>query len=416
MSGNSVDNTLSPHGGALVNRLVTDREEAVKLVDECSAVLRIHGQTAREVVNIAYGFFSPLTGFMTRADVESVVNTMLLPSGHVWPLPIVCDVSEETLKQLDISVGDKVLMEYHNVPFAVMQVEDIFSFDADYMAQKIYGMDNVDHPGIKQMHSLGEKFLGGEVWLVNPPVFQHPYDKYFYTPEDMRKIMKRRHWGRVVAFHTSSVPHMGHEWLMKAAWFQHKARSVLVSCSVGGKRIGDCIDEVVLLTHHELQKSGYFRENNHITSMILWDRRYAGPKEAILHAIIRKNLGCTGHVFGKNHAHPDGFGDTYAAHFAFRDIPDLGIESVLVKEWYYCKQCGGVTYSGFCGHREGREDYRSESVCSLLSTGIKPADDLLRPEVFDTIIGVADKYGFGDGYVTEEYLQKRNPIFTLAKF
>lgn len=416
MNTSKVDNSLSPHGGQLVDRVITDRQQAEKLVEECQGTLRLRGQTAREIVNIAYGFFSPLEGFMTKEELDSVLANAMLPDGHVWPLPIICDVSEETYAALDAEIGQKLLLEYHNVPFAILELEDIYSYDKNYMAKQIYDADNVDHPGIKLVHSLGDWFLGGKVTMINPPIFQDPFDKYFYTPQQMREKLKRRRWKRVVAFHTTDVPHMGHEWVMKMAWFQHKARGILVSCAVGDKSIGDCIDENVLLAHHELQKSGYFRESMHLTSLILWDRRYAGPKEAVLHALVRKNMGCTGHIFGKNHAHPRGFGDTYAAHFAFRDLPDLGLESILVKEWFYCEHCKGITYTGFCGHQEEKDLFESKSVCSLLSTGIRPADSLLRPEVFDVVIGAADKYGFGDGYVTEDYLQRRNPIFTLSKF
>ncbi len=416
MNMQHVDNALSPHGGTLVDRCVADKEKAVQMVDDCAAVLRIRGTCARNLINIAYGFYSPLEGFMNRKEVESVCNNMTLSSGHLWSLPIVCDITPETEKQLGIKEGDYVLMEYHNIPFAVLQVDEIFSFDKDAMIRSIYGMNNVDHPGVKAVHALSDRFLSGPVWLINPPVFHDPYDQFFFTPKTLREKFRRRHWNRVLAFHTTSVPHLGHEWLMKASWFLHQAKGMLVSCAVGEKRLGDCIDECVLLCHKELVNAGYFRDNTHVVSMMLWDRWYAGPREAVMHAIMRKNLGCTGHVFGKNHAQPEGTADSWAAHYAFRDLPDLGISSVLSKEWFYCEQCGGMTYSDFCGHNNRTQKIESQSVCSLLSTGVRPPMHLLRSEVFDTTIGAADKYGFGDGYVTQEYLVKRNPIFTLNKF
>ncbi|BBD08488.1 sulfate adenylyltransferase [Desulfovibrio ferrophilus] len=416
MNSVTVDNSLSPHGGQLVDRIITDKQLATTMAGECQGTLRLKGKTAREIVNIAYGVFSPLEGFMTKEQLDSVLTTMMLPNGYVWSLPILYDISEENCREMAIEVGHKLLLEYHNVPFAVLEVEDIYSYDKDYMANQIYSAENVDHPGIKLIHSLEDWFLGGKVTMINPPIFQDPYDRYFYTPKQLREKFKRRRWKRVVAFHTTDVPHTGHEWMMKMAWFQHRARGIMVSCAVGDKSIGDCIDENVLLGHHELQKSGYFQESVHLTTMLLWDRRYAGAKEAVLHAIMRKNMGCTGHIFGKNHAHPQGFGDTYAAHFAFKDLPDLGLESILSKEWFYCSHCQGVTYTGFCAHPDKVDLLESKSVCSLLSTGIRPTDNLLRPEVFDVIVGAADKYGFGDGYVTEDYLRRRSPIFTLAKF
>jgi sulfate adenylyltransferase len=416
MSAEQLSNDLTPHGGTLVNRVVTDKAQASELMEKCASVLRIRGQIAREIVNIAYGFFSPLQGFMNRADLESVCKNMTLSNGLVWSLPIVCDVPEQTVELLEAKPGDSLLLEYHNVPFAVMELEEIYTFDPNYMAACIYEKENVDHPGLKQMHSLNNHFLAGNIWLINEPRFQKPYKDYFYTPTELRDKFKRRHWKRVLAYHSATVPHMGHEWLMKSCWFQHKADAILVSCAVGSKRIGDCIDECVLLAHDQLLESGYFKENCYMTSLFLWDTRHAGPREAVLHAIVRKNMGCTGHIINKNYAAPEEFGDSWDAYFFFRQLPEMGIESVVTKEWFYCEQCGGITYSSFCNHVRGHEMFKSKSVCSLLSSGVKPSNHLLRPEVFDTVIGAADEYGFGDGYVTDDYLQRRNPIFTLEKF
>jgi sulfate adenylyltransferase len=412
-----VDNALSPHGGRLVERVVDNKEEALKLVESCRSTLTVRGQYARDIVNIAYGFLSPLEGFMNQEEMESVCRSMTLPDGLLWPLPIVLDVSDEEVARRKITKGQPLLLEYHNVPFAVMHVEDIYDFDQQAMIKQVYGMDMADHPGIKWMHSYKDKFLGGPVELINPPIFQDPYADFFYTPRQLREKFARRHWRRILAYHTRTVPHAGHEGIMKAGWFQHNAKAILVSCAVGEKRIGECIDETVLLGHQELVKSGYLRESVCLVSMLLWDKRYAGPREAIMHAIIRKNTGATGHVFGPGHAGVEGFYDKWAAQAAFRDLPDLGIKPVVTREWFYCPHCGEVAYSGLCGHTDVNPEYFSEEgVCSMLSTGVKPADYMLRQEVFDTIIGAADRYGFGDGYVTEEYLQRRNPIFTLAKF
>ena len=413
MNMQPVDNALSPHGGVLVDRVVSDKKQAAEMVDKCSSVLRIGGQAAREVINIAYGFFSPLEGFMTSRDMDSVCKNMTLADGHVWSLPIVLDVSAEKVKQLDAKPGDHVLLEYHNVPFAVMELEDIFTYDKNSLATALYKMDNVDHPGIKQVHSLGDYFLGGKIWLINKPIFQKPYSTFFITPHDLRAKLKTRRWSRTVVYHSNTVPHMGHEWLMKACWFQHHAKAILVMCAVGSKSIGDCIDEALLLAHQELLNAGYFQENGYMTTLFLWDTRHAGSREALLHAIVAKNLGCTGHIFGKNYAHPKEFGDTWEAHFALKHVPDMGIESVMSKEWFYCERCGGITYESFCAHRAEKQPFHSKSVCSLIAAGVKPSKHLLRPEVFDVLIGAADEYGFGDGYVTADYLQKRGPVFTL---
>lgn len=416
MSEATGENTWSPHGGKLVERVVDNMDEARKLVDSCKSTLTVRGQTARNIINLAYGFLSPLEGFMTRKELKSVCDKMELQDGLIWSLPILLDVSNEKINKNKIKKGQPLLLEYHNLPFAVMQVEDIFDYDRQSMVKSIYGMDLADHPGIQQVNSYKDKFLGGRIDLINPPVFQPPYADFFFTPKELRAKFARRHWKRVLAYHSRTVPHAGHEGIMKAGWFQHNAKAIMVSCAVGEKHMGECIDETVLLGHQELVKSGYFRENVFMLTMLLWDKRYAGPREAIMHAIIRKNMGATGHIFGPHHAGVEGFYDQWAAHDAFRDLPDLGIEPVVTREWFYCPHCKEVAYSGLCGHVDVvPEHFSSEGVCSLLSTGVKPADYMLRQEVFDAVIGAADRYGFGDGYVTEEYLQRRNPIFTLNK-
>ena len=324
MDAMNIDNSLSPHGGVLVDRVVTDKRKAASMINKCAGVLRIDGRTARTLVNIAYGFYSPLEGFMTRKDLEGVCRDKMLTSGYVWSLPVVCDIPEKAMTQLNPKIGSSILLEYHNIPFAVLDVEDIYTFDKDYMAVSLYEKENVDHPGIKQVHALGDYFLGGGIWMINRPRFERPYDHFFIPPHDLRERLKRRRWHRTLAYHSNTVPHMGHEWLMKSCWFQHHAKGILATCAVGSKRIGDCIDEALLLAHQELLNAGYFKENGYLTVMVLWDTWYAGAREAIVHAIMAKNLGCTGHIFPKNYAHPRGIRRHLGGPFRIEACPGTG--------------------------------------------------------------------------------------------
>jgi sulfate adenylyltransferase len=218
-------------------------------------------------------------------------------------------------------------------------------------------------------------------------------------------------WKRAVAHQTRNVPHTGHEWLMKGAWFAADADGVLVSCVVGEKRAGDYIDEAIVLCHDVVRKAGYFKEGTHLTSILLWDMRYAGPKEAIFHAIVRKNLGCTHHMFGRDHAGVGTYYSPYAAHEIFDQVPDLGIKSVLTLEWWYCPTCGEVTYSGLCGHTP--QQFSGTVIRSIIQDGVKPPRLIFRPEVFDLVMETGEKYGFGSPFVTEEYLEKRNPVISV---
>lgn len=379
-------------------------------------------QIAHETISIAYGFFTPIEGFMKYEDVDSVCKNMALADGVVWSIPIVFDMNVDELKEKDIKEGDSVLFKYMDKPLAIFEVEEIFEYDTKFMAEKVYGTSEEKHPGVARTYKYGEKFLGGKITLVNEPVFSEPYATYWKTPIQHREAMKEKGWEAMVAHQTRNVPHTGHEWLMKGAWFAanedlmvDKLRTgVLVNCIIGEKRKGDYIDEAILLSHDMLRKAGYFRDDVHMTTFTLWDMRYAGPKEAIFHAILRTNLGCTHHMFGRDHAGVGDYYGTYDAHYLLKSVKEkLAIKPVFVLEWWYCPICSEVTCSALCNHTKERQKFSGTLIRSILMDGVKPTRLIFRPEVFDTVMETAEKYGFGSPFVTDHYLEKRQPIFTL---
>ena len=327
-----VDNSLSPHGGVLVDRVASPGESAVMI--KGLPRLAVREQSARECVNIAYGFFSPLEGFMGQADVDSVVRNMTLASGYVWSIPIVMDVLNDELTSLGVGAGDSVLLTNQDQPLAVLEVDEIFSYDKELLAGHVYGTNDLAHPGVMRTNSLEDTFVSGPITLVNPPVINPPFDEFWMTPRQMRELFAGRGWTKVVAHQSRNVPHSGHEWLMKGAYLAAEADGILVSAVVGEKKPGDYIDEAIVLGHNRLREGGFFREDVHQTSTLMWDMRYAGPREAVFHALVRKNLGCTHHMFGRDHAGVGDYYDTYAAHNIFSELPDLGIKSVLTLEWW----------------------------------------------------------------------------------
>ncbi len=407
-----VNNALSPHGGKLVDR-VLEPAKGRELARKAKIKLPIDGSRATEIMSIAYGFFSPVEGFMGHKEVDSVCKDMRLTSGYIWSIPIIFDISESEVKAKGLKEGDTLLLTYQNQPFATMDLEEIFSYDRTLMAQKVYGTIDEKHPGVKRTFACKDKFLGGKITLINPPKINPPFDKYWYPPKVLRQKAAELGWKKMVAHQTRNVPHTGHEWLMKGAWFASSADAVLVSCVVGEKRAGDYIDEAIVLTHDALGQTGYFRKGTHLTSIILWDMRYAGPKEAIFHAIVRKNLGCTHHMFGRDHAGVGTYYSPYAAHEIFSQVPDLGIGSVLTLDWWYCPVCGEVTYSGLCGHDKQSQAFSGTLIRSIIQDGVKPPRLIFRPEVFDLVMESGEKYGFGSPFVTNEYLSKRNPVITV---
>lgn len=405
-----VDNSRSPHGGALVER-VRPARRAAELGN--LPTLPVRQQIAHECVNIAYGFFSPLAGFMGSGDVESVAAAMRLNSGYVWPIPIVLDVSDAALRQAGIGVGSTALLTYQSRPLATLEVSEIFSVDLTALAQQVYGTADAAHPGVQRTLNYADRFVAGDITLVCEPIINPPFDRFWRTPRQLRAELDAAGWQRVAAHQTRNVPHSGHEYLMKGAFLEAQADGILVSAVIGEKKVGDYIDEAIVLAHENLRTQGFFRQDIHRTTALLWDMRYAGPREAVFHAIVRKNLGCTHHMFGRDHAGVGDYYDRYAAHEIFDELPDLGITSVLTLEWWYCPTCDGVAYEGICGHPDAKQDLAGRLIRSIIAGGTEPGPQTLRAETLAVIRQCAADYGFGDPFVTERYLQDRTPALTL---
>ncbi|WP_067967479.1 sulfate adenylyltransferase [Mycolicibacter icosiumassiliensis] len=384
--------------------------------------LPITRATAHEVISLSYGFFTPLTGFMSRREVDETLNSMQLPDGTLWSIPIVLDVSEESIVSRGLKVGDSVVLEYLGAPMAILDIAEIYQYDLEQMAEKTYGTTDARHPGVKRTLAYQDRFLGGDITLINEPVFNEPFRSFWLTPRQHREAMAQKSWTHMVAHQTRNVPHTGHEALMKQAWFaanedmpvDNLNTGVLVNAIIGQKRVGDYIDEAILLAQEALRTNGYFREEVHMVTFTLWDMRYAGPREAIFHAILRTNLGCTHHMFGRDHAGVGNFYDPYDAQKLLKQYREkLSIKPVFLRENWYCTECLEVTNSALCGHDSKAQSFSGSLIRSILTDEVKPTQRVMRREVFDIVMEAAGKYGMGSPFVTDEYLKDRSPVFEL---
>ncbi len=410
------------HGGKEIKERILEPAEAKKRIQGLKQY-PIRSQLANEVIDIAYGFFSPLEGFMGKADVESVCKKMRLKDGKtVWSIPIVFDMSNQEIAEYGVKPGASILLTYTGNPMAIFEIEEVYEYDKKSLAKDVYGTDEAKHPGCARTYAYKDKFVGGKITLVNRPKINEPFTPYFLPPLQLRKIFKEKGWKRIVAHQTRNVPHTGHEWLMKGAWFQTYGElpmdkpyvGVLVNAIIGEKRKGDYIDEAIILTQDELRKSGYFGDHNHLTSLTFWDMRYAGPREAVFHAALRTNLGLTHHMFGRDHA---GVGTYYGAYDAHRLLESLkgeiNIVPVYSENWLYCPHCGEITSESLCNHKKEWQKFSGTLIRSIVQDGVKPPRLIFRPEVFDLVLECAEKYGFGSPFVEEEYLKKRTPVFVM---
>jgi len=411
------------HGNQPIEERILESKTVNNVIKKLNYI-SISSRVARECINIAYGFFSPLKGFMNSKTLESVCQEMILPSEVLWPIPILLDIKKEEIDKKKLKVGDQIVLSYQGQPLALLDIDEIYQYDKQKIAQTVLGTTDEKHPGVKMLDKWNNYFIAGPIQLINEPKFQPPFDRFWYTPVQLRKLFKEKKWERVVAHQTRNVPHTGHEWLMKGAWFSANGdlsveklkTGILVSCIIGPKRVGDFIDEAILLGQQQLNDSSYFRNDVHMTSFVLWDMRYAGPKEALLHAIIRSNLGCTHHMFGRDHAGVGSYYDPYDAHRIFDKVPEgkLNIKPVRILEWWYCPICQEVTYSGLCGHTKERQNFSGTMVRSIIQDKVQPTRLLMRPEVFQTMMQSAEKYGFGSPFCNEKYLKQRQPVFLLS--
>ncbi len=410
------------HGGKEIKERILEPAEAKKRIQGLKQY-PIRSQLANEVIGIAYGFFSPLEGFMGKADVEAVCKKMRLKDGKtVWSIPIVFDMSNEEIAQYGVKPGASIVLTYTDNPMALFEIEEVYEYDKKSLAKDVYGTDEAKHPGCARTYAYKDKFVGGKITLVNRPKINEPFTPYFLPPLQLRKIFKEKGWKRIVAHQTRNVPHTGHEWLMKGAWFQTYGElpmdkpyvGVLVNAIIGEKRKGDYIDEAIILTQDELRKSGYFGDHNHLTSLTFWDMRYAGPREAVFHAALRTNLGLTHHMFGRDHAGVGTYYGPYDAHRLLESLQgEINIVPVYSENWLYCPHCGEITSESLCNHKKEWQKFSGTLIRSIVQDGVKPPRLIFRPEVFDLVLECAEKYGFGSPFVDEEYLKKRTPVFVI---
>ena len=376
---------LKPHGGKLTNRVITgeEREEARDRVEGLPS-LDIAEETAKEVQNIAHGIFSPLEGFLTRHDYLAVVNDGRLANDLPWTIPIVLDISPDS----EISGGQDVALVYQGKPVAIMHVDEVYDYDKKELAGKVFGTTDSKHPGVARANGMKELLAGGRVDLIDE--VDIPFSRYYLKPEETRFLFKQKGWKTVVGFQTRNVPHVGHEYVQKTALTF--ADGLFINPVIGKKKSGDFKDEVILETYQALIDN-YYLKDRAVMAILPMEMRYAGPREAIHHAIIRKNFGCSHFIVGRDHAGVGNYYPPYAAQEIFDNFPDLGITPIFFKSFFYCRKCLGVMSEKTCPHgEEDHIDFSGSRIREMLVKGEIPAKEVMRPEVAKIILECEDPY------------------------
>ncbi len=411
-----------PHGGKLVDRVVRDADKARSLIAGCTSydIQPTHDKDMpirnvyREIMSTCYGFLSPVEGSMGRNELERVLKERRLESGWVFPFPMLFDVSEEDKSRLKVKGGDRLLLKLKGQPFATLDINEVYSIDPKDVATRTFGTPETvpgvvkhafdpKHPGYNIYLHLNPVVFAGKYTIINEPTFRAPFDRFWLPPAKSREEFARRKWRTVIAHQTRNVPHLGHEMLMKNAAYMgdtEPANGILVNAIVGAKRIGDYPDEAILEAHEAVHTANYVKPDRHVVSFVLWDMRYGNPLESLLHGIVRQNLGCTHHMWGRDHAAVGDYYDSYATQtlwtkgipgFGF-DAPPCEVDKGLVLrpqnmgEFWYCPKCGEIAYNANCGHMDVVQRFSGSFIRSLLAEGLAPPPVIMRPEVYRVVV------------------------------
>jgi sulfate adenylyltransferase len=373
---------VSPHGGSLVDGQLAPREVERKDARFSDLPkLRPEVDQVYDAARIAEGAFSPLTGFMDRATLSSVLLTGRLPSGVVWPLPIILSPPgpQNAAVIARLRPGEEVaLVDPAGGFFATLVLQEKFPIDRATLAVGTYGTSDPQHPNVRALSSTGDTVLAGRVELLRPPA--SPVTAGELTPRTARQLFERRGWEHVAAYQTRNVPHTAHEHLQRAALERDDVDGLFIHPLVGPLKTGDYRPEIVLAAYEALV-DGYYAPGRVVLSPFTLGMRYAGPKAALFFAIVRKNFGCSHYIVGRDQAGVGTYYDPYACHRIFDEFP-VDVVPLRYRELFFCPRCGGMVSDKTCGHDPSLRARTSQTRVRQAITDHQPLPlDILRPEI-----------------------------------
>ena len=381
MTGNTL---IAPHGGELIINMASEAERT-ELQERAKSLTQVvvGSRQLADLEMLAIGAYSPLSGFMKRADYLGVVNDMHLENGLPWSVPIT--VSTSTEQAATLKEGTQVaLVNAHGTVQAILTVEEKFGYDKQHEAQNVYRTTDGTHPGVQAMYEQGDVLLGGSVRVLALP--NQAFAQYRFTPAQSRQQFAERGWKRVVGFQTRNPVHRAHEYIQKCA--METVDGLFLHPLVGDTK-GDDIPADVRMRCYEVLLENYYPANRVVLGVLPAAMRYAGPREAIFHALMRKNYGCSHFIVGRDHAGVGNYYGTYDAHHIFADFDPakLGITPMFFDHTFFCRACDSMASSKTCPH--GNDEHVTLSgtkVRQMLQAGEIPPREFSRPEVAKVLI------------------------------
>jgi sulfate adenylyltransferase len=322
---------------------------------------------------------------MTQNDFLKVVHDMTLEDGTVWPLPIVLDVSPT--KADELKLHEKAgLRDSTGRLVGAINIEDVYKYNNSDVATNVFGADDTDHPGVQDFYDRENFLVGGEIYVFS----EERYNEADLFPKETRVLFEHHDWETVVGFQTRNAPHRAHEYIQKSG--AELVDGILIQPKLGEKKEGDYRDEVILGAYRSLLEH-YYPDDRATLSVFPSKMNYAGPREAVFDALVRKNQGCTHFIIGRDHA---GVGDYYGgfeAQSIFRELTEIGIQPLFYNYSFYCRRCDGMTSQKICPHKKDQQVHPSGTkIREMIQSGSEPSEKIMRPEVSQFVMEVDNPF------------------------
>ncbi len=374
---------IPPHGGTLVNRVAGNAEKTA-LLERAKSLpnLKITQRNAYDLEMIATGAYSPLQGFLGKPEVETVAEKMRLPDGTVWPIPITLATTADQASKF--KEGATIALSFEGQTIALLELSEKFELDKQAICAKVYGTTDSAHPGVSAFCKSGDTFLAGKITQLEQ--LKGEFESHKLLPSQSRELFEKNAWRRIVGFQTRNPIHRAHEYLIKCAL--EIADGAFIHPLVGETKSDDIPASVRMQCYRALVEN-YFPKDKAIISVMPANMHYAGPREAVLHALVRKNYGCTHFIVGRDHAGVGNYYGSYDAHKIFDQFneSEIGITPLFFEHAFYCKSCEDMVSKKTCPHDATHHVTLSGTkVREMLSRGEKPPMEFTRPEVAQILI------------------------------
>ena len=368
-----------PHGGTLVDRFAdTDERQALEEQARALVTVELSPRELSDVEMIAIGGYSPLEGFMTREDYTSVVESMRLRSGLPWTIPITLSLDDAELER--VRKGDRVALAFEGKPFGVLDVTDVYERDKEKEASNVYRPTEEAHPGVAAVYRDGDTLVGGPITVFST-LPEGAFPQYRLPPTETRRVFAERRWRTIVGFQTRNPVHRAHEYLQKAA--MEIVDGLLLHPLVGETKSDDVPADIRMRSYEALLEN-YYPRDRVLLAVNPAAMRYGGPSEAIFHALVRKNFGCTHFIVGRDHAGVGNYYGPYDAQQIFSEFRagELGIQPLFFENSFFCRSCGNMATEKTCPHGvDQRVTLSGTQVRAMLRAGELPPPEFSRPEV-----------------------------------